>query len=373
MKPNESAIREDVASGGAGADRLPPEAPLARALDRLETLGISEEQIARVDVDLVGVPHALTLEVEDDDGARWFRARENELVKLTPEHDRALPLATTLGTERILAYRPGRRVVVERALAAAVEKGYRPGQLAAAARRHEIVSAHAGRFGAFVLPRVLARRPRTASLLFERIDGEPFDPLSESEATFESLGRRLRAFQEMAVESSISLPFHRASEELAVLETWSERVGFAAVAPDADWRRGFELAVRIAVELPAVHRVLAHRDFHDRQLRITPGRVALLDFDLLARADAALDPGNFVAHLELRRLQGEGELRRREASEQAFVAGLDRGSETGFGTRLAFYRGTSLLRLALVYSLRPRWRHLVADLVEAATRTLDSI
>ncbi|CAN5359699.1 hypothetical protein BH20ACT9_BH20ACT9_00700 [soil metagenome] len=50
--------------------------------------------------------------------------------------------------------------------------------------------------------------------------------------------------------------------------------------------------------------VMVHRDFYDKQAFVgNDGRVELLDFDTLARGEAALDVANALAHVELRVLQ----------------------------------------------------------------------
>jgi len=49
--------------------------------------------------------------------------------------------------------------------------------------------------------------------------------------------------------------------------------------------------------------VYAHRDFFDKQILFHENRSTLLDCDSVARADPALDSGNFIAHMTLRQLQ----------------------------------------------------------------------
>lgn len=104
-------------------------------------------------------------------------------------------------------------------------------------------------------------------------------------------------------------PFHSAGKGLA-------RLHAANVPAQRDWTMGDELAVmRKALGHPDLHdlceRLCAtvqslpatatcgiHRDFYPDQVLIDEGRVWLLDLDLYANGDPAIDLGNFLAHLD---------------------------------------------------------------------------
>jgi len=168
------------------------------------------------------------------------------------------------------------------------------------------------------------------------------------------------------------MPDHSALDELHVLEMWRERVRLATGESDPRWPRAFALAGQIAASLPEVETVPAHRDLHDGQLLDQGDALALLDFDQLACADPALDPGNLGAHLRLRALQQfHGADAAATAAVLALRTGLGRDAEPGFARRLAFYQGACLLRLALVYRLRPRWYKLAPTLLEEGMRCLE--
>ena len=49
--------------------------------------------------------------------------------------------------------------------------------------------------------------------------------------------------------------------------------------------------------VPGQRSVLAHRDLHDGQFLVDGGTIALLDFDLLARAEPELDVANLLEHV----------------------------------------------------------------------------
>lgn len=56
-------------------------------------------------------------------------------------------------------------------------------------------------------------------------------------------------------------------------------------------------SLALARQLPTVNDTWIHRDFHPDQVLIGNGVPVLLDFDLCALGDPALDAGNFIAHL----------------------------------------------------------------------------
>jgi len=99
--------------------------------------------------------------------------------------------------------------------------------------------------------------------------------------------------------------------------------------------------------------VFAHRDLHDKQIVVGDAGPGIIDWDCAAAAPAALDPGNFVAHLRLRELQGRLPADRAPAVRRAFLEGCleDEASSAD----LARWEALALLRLAAVYALRPRW------------------
>lgn len=139
---------------------------------------------------------------------------------------------------------------------------------------------------------------------------------------------------------------HDAAAEVAVLRRWTELAG----AWDAADVPGVEAVAQALAAGPAEPPVLLHRDLHDRQVLVADdGSVGLLDFDLLAAGEPALDLANLLVHLELREHQGlladAGVLR--DAVLEAYRP------STATLTRLPAYAAATRLRLAAVYAFRP--------------------
>lgn len=107
---------------------------------------------------------------------------------------------------------------------------------------------------------------------------------------------------------------------------------------------------------------LSHRDFHDKQVFLSPAKPALIDFDLSAMAAPALDEGNMLAHLELRGLQ----LRAKDIAFpwQGIASEFVRESECR--TSLHVWTASALARLALLYGRRQRPDGLELELAESA-------
>ncbi|MBI2875297.1 MAG: aminoglycoside phosphotransferase family protein [Candidatus Tectomicrobia bacterium] len=83
-----------------------------------------------------------------------------------------------------------------------------------------------------------------------------------------------------------------------------------------------------------------HRDFHLRQLFYGQGRVWLIDWDLFARGDPALDLGNFLVYLKTHLTQ------RGSPSIDAFLEGYFSDRPSSILKRVPLYEAFTYLRLA---------------------------
>ena len=97
-----------------------------------------------------------------------------------------------------------------------------------------------------------------------------------------------------------------------------------------------------------------------------PERTTLLDHDTLAAGDPALDYANFLAHLTLRGLQEPSKQAAVAEGKQAFRQAYG-DTAAGFADNLPWWEAGTLMRLAILYRLRPRWRQLSRALLAAAS------
>ncbi len=142
------------------------------------------------------------------------------------------------------------------------------------------------------------------------------------------------------------LPIHDLSAEVAVTETWQRHA--------RDYRAPLRFRPppipRRSPATEPIQLTLVHRDLHDGQVLIDDhGRAGLLDFDLLAIGDPALDLANLIAHLELRADQGL--VPDPAPLIAAVLAGYD--PTPALASRLPTYRALTRRRLAAVYAFRP--------------------
>lgn len=237
----------------------------------------------------------------------------------------------------LLSHRPGRRAVLRTPLGyAKVVPPRKHAGLWAAARRAERLPVRT--------PAVVAADPVRGVVVTAALPGRSLhqvlaDRGPEAVEACRAAGRLLARIHEVPVGS---LPGHGPAEELAVCRRWQ------------DWARAYGLspahpAPPVPVPPEPVRPVLLHRDLHDRQLLISSdGEPGVIDFDLMATGDPALDLANLLVHLELRERQGVV-----EAAAPLIAAVLDGYAPAAAVRRsLPFYRATAWNRLAGVYAFR---------------------
>lgn len=162
------------------------------------------------------------------------------------------------------------------------------------------------------------------------------------------------------------LPVYGAAEERALLAAMLDKDVLAA----SDQARAAMLLAALG-EGPAGTTDAAlgtsHRDFYDKQVLSDDGWLWIIDLDTLAHAPRALDVGNFVAHLRLRARQGYLVPASERGARAAFVSGYGSGCSA---PALAWWTASALMRLAVIYAVRPAWRHLAPALLHDASAVL---
>lgn len=282
--------------------------------------------------------------------------------------DRKLPgLAPLLAKPgaTLLVHRPERRAVVKQATANGPQyaRVLPPARLAATL--HSAATAAAAlQQGPFAVPQLLTTDATSGVAVWASLPGRPLDTLldhPELPDLLHNIGAALRSFHSAP---PANLRTHTARDEIDVCANWIAHA--ETVAP---WLgphlRERAARVNAALEAPAEPATLIHRDLYDKQIFVAEhSRLGLLDFDTLAVGEAALDLGNLLAHLELRALQGFLSADQAQRSAEAFLSGYQPGAPTL--RRLPAYSAAARLRLACVYTFRPRWAPIVPQLLNAA-------
>ncbi len=349
---------------------------LVQVESELVSSGIRGE-VARVEVTGDGAVH---LQLVLDGHLCWFAWEGGEIRELDAAGDSRIPLAARLDDESFVAsavlasYRPGRRLTLidNSGSTPRILKGFRQGRLERMIHRYEI--AHAAFAGNGVhVPKVSKYDAADDALAMTLETGAHLRMSADNTVPMHAIGEGLRGFQDHGALAN-ERPFD-GHDELQVIDKRAASLQQIGAELPEHWTRLRErLTDALAGLSPAVVG-LAHRDLHDKQFRQQAGRVVLLDFDLMTRADVALDPANFLAHMVLRKMQRLKGVTQAsiDACGKKLLQGLARNEEPGFWERLRFYQATTFCRLALVYSVRPRWASLVPDLATMGNRSLDDL
>lgn len=318
---------------------------------------------------------------------RLYRATRPDLAG--PLLARRLPAFSKKGTEQlvsvqdiqVLKYKPGRRCVLAYTL---VGQTWREG----AQRQHQVIGKvyrdergerlfrlqqalwHDG-FGPHApdrihVPRALAYVPEMRMVVQERAAGATLNALvtapglrtrivrsAEGLAKLHNLPTPLPGFPSKDGE-----PFghYLLADELANLDRFMHEL--AQVRPhSAAAVSGLRDALRAwGQRLPAPEAVTPiHRDFYYSQVLFDGPRLVLIDFDLFALGDPAIDVANFIAHLHFLGLDRLGHLDALAAEASAFMEAYARYRpvDAAFLHRVAFYRAATFFRLLHVVAPRP--------------------
>jgi tRNA A-37 threonylcarbamoyl transferase component Bud32 len=255
----------------------------------------------------------------------------------------------------LISHRPERRAVV-RLATGDYAKVVRPGRapaLGAAARQ----AASAG----LRVPAVTAMDPRRGVVTTAALPGRPlYDLLTDHRVPEPVVLAAARATGEaLAQLHSAPVPAgaagHDAAAEAEVAARWVSLAATHLTLPTAVAEplvRALEQARSGLVEHRSLHGPsLLHRDLHDGQVLVDGDRIGMVDFDLAAAGEPALDLANLLVHLELRWHQGAFGAQRLRACRDAVLSGYRPGRDTA--ARLPAYALATRVRLVAVYSFRP--------------------
>jgi len=268
-----------------------------------------------------------------------------------------------------LARRPGVRLVAHRAERRGVlrlpDGGYT--KVVTPEKVPTVVSALSTPAGAFVVPRIVSVDFECGVVAMRGLPGRTLesrlgDPLLDDDELVEdarAVGAALRTFHDSTCPAADGRP-HEMAAEIAVTERWLSAASAYGLLRRHAWQGSLShAAARLAVATPFVR---VHRDLHDKQLVVAPGRpVGILDLDLTTSGEAAVDIANLLVHFELRHLQGRCGPQR---ADRCATALLDGYAPSGLTlSRVDAYRTTTRLRLAGVYAFRDAPRELVEHLL----------
>lgn len=165
---------------------------------------------------------------------------------------------------------------------------------------------------------------------------------------------------------------HAVGDEIRILSSWLERAGRARPELKGKLDRIFATALRVARELDGAPTTGVHRDLHPGQFLVASDRLVILDFDLYAEGDPALDHGNFLAHLtelSVRHFGDPGEL---DQVEGAYREEISLGREGLEPPRIDGWHALSLARHVGLSTARPGRSDTTEALVELSIARLEA-
>lgn len=270
--------------------------------------------------------------------------------------DRRLPALADLVDEgaALVAHRPERRGVV-RTVTGDYVKVVDPTRVDALAGTLREAAAWRG----VRVPQVRAADPQRGTVTLEALPGATVHRLLADAGTSGSALRVLcdrarAAGRAVARLHRVPVPQtaagHDLGAEIAVTERWvAQAASRCGLRVDRSGLLG-GIRARAAAHRPEPGALL-HRDLHDKQLLVDGEEVGILDLDLTAVGEPALDLANLLVHLELRGHQGLVPLSWVRPLAEALVDGYAPGAATRAG--LALHASLCRLRLAAVYAFRP--------------------
>lgn len=293
------------------------------------------------------------------------RTGDDPRLVLQPDGaDRKLPGLAPMIRDgaHLLAHRPGRRAVVRLASGRYV-KLTRQGRARSLDASHRLLAGLVA--GLATVPAVLD--VADDRVVLAAVPGMtplelPADDRIAWRGTWQQVGAVLA---QLAGARPEGLPVHDARAEAEVTRRWVARAVAHGRLPPRDIDGPLAALTEGAPTAPPG---VVHRDLHDGQLLVSDGRLGLLDPDTLAAGEPALDLANLLVHLELRVEQG---LLAPDRARQAAAIVRHGAADAGPAAiaRLPAYVRATRLRLAAVYSLRPRWHDLARRWHDRATAT----
>ena len=333
-----------------------------------------------------------------------FRVNGSSLTLRSPDQDALLPQLSVCLDSRIMSdrlaafglrgggggpasvrfrcrlggYRPGRRATMRFGRGPASGQGshlcgktFRDGRGRPLIEQHLRISEELRRAcgGRVRVPSPVGFDEELGLALFAWMPGRRGESLiAAQESVLDAAAEALSVLHELPPQDR---PEFSAEDEQLIVDRWRrviERL-LPEAATDAQ-----SLAALLADASKHVRRLdvaTIHRDFYEKQIILSSNCITVLDLDTLACGDAAVDLGNFAAHLLLRVLVSGRTRQEHQALVDRFLSVYEqrRGKTDPF--QLSYYTASSLFRLGAVHSLRTATSGFREALWDAARRQLE--
>jgi streptomycin 6-kinase len=218
---------------------------------------------------------------------------------------------------RLVRHKPARRCMIEYVVRTPAGQRVWLGKMRAKGLDNRAFAFQQAAYDAgLAVARPIAAIPELAMWLQEKLSGRSFLEVLEAFSPAD-IGSRVAEAIGSLHRSPLRPPReHTADDELASLEARLTKMLPPGVASQERIQRLLSRCGELLQAAPPGPAVCLHRDFYHDQILFGDNRSFLLDLDLAAIGDAALDVGNFLAHLQelsvrcpqlAARLQGVGD------------------------------------------------------------------
>ena len=295
------------------------------------------------------------------DAAMPFVRRALDPVWLQPHLDAMIGKPVRVVSATVTRWKPGRRCVIEYVLAAGDASPMTViGKVRARSFDHATFAltkqvsdrlSQSPEAPLVAVPAARAAVPECHLWLQEKVDGaSAWSRMSAPDGVdiARNIGRALACLHRAFPPLSNT---HGITKELAVLDDRLERVCAARPLLAARVRRVRHACKQLAAKLRPAVRSGIHRDFYHDQVIVEGNRVWMLDLDLAADGDPALDVGNFIAHLSEQALRLRGDSRTLAAHESALVDGFRDAGGRASTESIEIYRTLTLARHIYITTL----------------------
>jgi aminoglycoside phosphotransferase (APT) family kinase protein len=221
------------------------------------------------------------------------------------------------------------------------------------------------------VPRPFGALPELGMWVQARVGGTPATGLMKGSAG-PALGARLAdALHKLHRAPVSSGRTHTAADELAILRDRLQRAVRERPTWAARLERLAEACAGAAAGLEPREAALIHRDFYADQVMVDGDRLHLLDLDLCAAGDPALDVGNFVGHLMEQAMREHGDPRALDHVAAALVDRFLTRADRTAAAAVEVYTTLTLARHVWLSTQFPGRHGTTAALLDLCERRLD--
>lgn len=267
---------------------------------------------------------------------------------------------------QVLKYKPRRRCVVKYDLATPTQPWSVIGKVFKDHRGLELQAMYCDLWAngfarnaidGITVPEPLAYIPSMRMLVQEYVPGETLEESIDSSDFMTRISQSAAAIAKLHSSAIHPVKRRTLNDELTQLTRFCADLIIQRPEYANSFSRQLDALCGLASDAALGDPVPSHRDYYYSQILFADRRVTLMDLDLLAYADPALDVGNFIAHLRFLGLQKRFDVRALDDAASHFLEEylqMARGLRvSAFLSSLAFYENATYFRLLHVALERP--------------------